>query len=127
MSIQGDRPGAKRVHQVMRRRCSWLLLLGMALVATAAGAQGFLSPLFPVKAQAQFRQVPQGEKTWGAVQVSVEEPYHIQANPATGSGLSTELELKPPAGISAAKPVYPKGKMESFAGLPPLSVYAGVV
>jgi thiol:disulfide interchange protein DsbD len=126
--VEGDMTGTKRVHQVMMKRSRrWLLILSVALTAAAAGAQGFLSPLFPLKPLVQFREVPQGEKTWVAVQLKVEAPFHIQANPATGAGVATELELKPPAGLTTGKPVYPKGKLESFAGLDELSVYAGEV
>jgi hypothetical protein len=61
------------------------------------------------------------------VGLSIVDPYHVHANPATLKNLiATTLTVTPPAGVKVDAPVYPPGKSMKFSfDDQPLSVYAG--
>jgi hypothetical protein len=76
----------------------------------------------------QFKGVPApGASVTAVVRVALDKDYHVHSNePSEKHFIATELSVELPPGISAGKPVYPRGKKEKVAGLyKPLSVYAG--
>src|SRR5437879_3286687 len=75
--------------------------VGNATAASEVKAEGFIS-LDKLTPGANFRV---------AVVVELEEPWHINANPATTEGaIPTELNLRASDAITLKPPVYPRGK-----------------
>ena len=83
------------------------------------------TPAQIVRASADALTIKAGGAADASVRLTVADGYHINANPATFSYLkATELEVVPPAGLSAGKPVYPAPVLKKFQFAPqPLAVY----
>jgi thiol:disulfide interchange protein DsbD len=81
-----------------------------------------------VKAEkAEIKAGGAGEATFV---VTINEPFHINANPPTDKNLiPTEIKFEAQNGVTAGKPVYPKGDKKSFTFNQgkELSVYTGEV
>jgi len=80
-----------------------------------------------VKVKAIPTMIKPNESAEAIVQVSVQNGYHINANPPTFSYLkATELTLEKVSGISVSFIVYPNALTKSFAfAEKPLAVYEG--
>jgi len=106
----------------------WCGALAVALLSAApAGAQ---SPAV-MTAQAKLPAAPvaRGKTIMVAVRLNIKHPYHVNANPATEKFLiPTNVSIKAMSGVTAGKPLYPKGKAIKFAFFgKPLSVYENTV
>ena len=109
------------------------LLAGLLILLAAQGAwaQGYLerlkSPMFPLTELVQHTAVPAGSQTTLSIDMEVEEPWHVQANPATKENLQpTTLELDLPEGVSVVGGVrYPSSERLSFGDDQVLDVYVG--
>lgn len=80
-----------------------------------------------VRASAESVEVRAGGTTEAAVRLAITSGYHVNANPATERFLiPTSLEVKPEAGITVGKIVYPKPLTKKFSfAATPLAVYEG--
>jgi len=80
-----------------------------------------------VRAGADTVEARAGGTTEAAVRLLIADGYHVNANPATEKFLiPTSLEVKPEAGITAGKIVYPKPLTKKFPFAEvPLAVYEG--
>ncbi|MDQ1613492.1 MAG: hypothetical protein QOG00_3423 [Pyrinomonadaceae bacterium] len=80
-----------------------------------------------VRAGADTVEARAGGTTQAAVRLLIADGYHVNANPATEKFLiPTSLEVKPEAGITAEKIVYPKPLTKKFPFAEvPLAVYEG--
>jgi DsbC/DsbD-like thiol-disulfide interchange protein len=80
-----------------------------------------------VKASGDNVEVRAGEAAEAVVRLAIGSGYHVNANPATEKFLiPTSLEVKPEAGITVDKIVYPKPLTKKFSfAQAPLAVYEG--
>ena len=80
-----------------------------------------------VKASGENVEARAGETAEASVRLAIASGYHVNANPATERFLiPTSLEVKPEAGITVDKIVYPKALTKKFAFAEvPLAVYEG--
>ncbi|MDQ1590838.1 MAG: hypothetical protein QOG71_1465 [Pyrinomonadaceae bacterium] len=80
-----------------------------------------------VRAGADTVEARAGGTTQATVRLLIADGYHVNANPATEKFLiPTSLEVKPEAGITAEKIVYPKPLTKKFPFAEvPLAVYEG--
>jgi DsbC/DsbD-like thiol-disulfide interchange protein len=80
-----------------------------------------------VKAEPLPVEIPAGGSGEAVVRVTIQDGYHVNANPPTYPYLiATELQIKPGEGISAGKVVYPTPRTGTFAfAEKPLAVYEG--
>ncbi|HEX8632784.1 MAG TPA: protein-disulfide reductase DsbD domain-containing protein [Pyrinomonadaceae bacterium] len=80
-----------------------------------------------VRASAENVELRAGETAEATVLLAITSGYHVNANPATERFLiPTSLEVKPEAGITAERIVYPKPLTKRFAFAEvPLAVYEG--
>jgi DsbC/DsbD-like thiol-disulfide interchange protein len=80
-----------------------------------------------VSASVERVELSAGETAETSVRLSIKSGYHINANPATEKFLiPTALSVKPEAGITADKVVYPKPLKRKFAFAEvPLDIYEG--
>ncbi len=121
--------------------CWLLLLLVMAACskpgqnsASVSSATSTASPLAQritsesvVKVAAQPVEIPAGGSGEAIVNVTIQNGYHINANPPTYPYLkATELELSPAEGVSVGFFTYPKALNKKFPfAEKPLAVYEG--
>ncbi len=101
-----------------------LTLTGLMLLAIGAKAQ-FNVPKF-LKATAVPQSVAPGKTINLTVTVTIDKPYHIQANPATENYIATEVTVGAVKGFTVGKVVYPKG-LEAVLSGDKVSVYEGTV
>jgi hypothetical protein len=82
-----------------------------------------------VKVLAQRVEIPVGGSGEATVSITIEQGYHLNANPPTFPYLkATTLELKPAAGITVGSIVYPKAINKKFPfAEKPLAVYEGEI
>jgi len=80
-----------------------------------------------VSASVERVELKAGETTESSVRLTITNGYHVNANPATEKFLiPTSLEVKPEAGITIDKIVYPKSLKRKFPFAEvPLDVYEG--
>lgn len=80
-----------------------------------------------VKAAAPRVEISAGGSAEATVRITIENGYHVNANPPTYPYLkATTLELKPADGISVGSVVYPKAINKKFPfAEKPLAVYEG--
>jgi DsbC/DsbD-like thiol-disulfide interchange protein len=80
-----------------------------------------------VRASAENVEVRAGSTAEAAVRLAITDGYHVNANPATERFLiPTSLEVKPEAGVTVDKIVYPKPLTKKFSfAATPLAVYEG--
>jgi DsbC/DsbD-like thiol-disulfide interchange protein len=80
-----------------------------------------------VKAAAQRVEIPAGGSAEATVRLTIQNGYHVNANPPTFPYLKpTELEIAPSDGVSVAFVTYPKAPNKKFAfAEQPLAVYEG--
>lgn len=80
-----------------------------------------------VSASVERIEMRAGETAETGVRLSITNGYHVNANPATEKFLiPTSLEVKPEAGITVEKIVYPKSLKRKFPFAEvPLDVYEG--
>ena len=81
-----------------------------------------------VKAAAKDVIIKAGAEGDAIVQLTIQNGYHVNANPPTFAYLkATELELPPGAGVSVSFIVYPNPLTKTFSfAEKPLAVYEGV-
>jgi DsbC/DsbD-like thiol-disulfide interchange protein len=102
-----------------------------AVAATNANAATKASPPSPlegkVSASVERVEIRAGETAETSVRLSIASGYHVNANPATEKFLiPTVVNVKPEAGITVAKIVYPKPLRKKFPFAEvPLDVYEG--
>ncbi len=72
-------------------------------------------------------EIPAGGSGEAVLRVTIQNGYHVNANPPTYPYLiATELQIKPGEGIAAGKVIYPPPKTGTFAfAEKPLAVYEG--
>jgi len=80
-----------------------------------------------VRASAETVEVRAGQTAEASVRLAITSGYHVNANPATERFLiPTSLEVKPEAGITVDKIVYPEPLTKKFPFAEvPLAVYEG--
>jgi hypothetical protein len=80
-----------------------------------------------VKTIVQRVEIPAGSSAEATVRITIDDGYHVNANPPTFPYLkATTLELKPAEGISIGPVVYPKATEKKFPFADkPLAVYEG--
>jgi DsbC/DsbD-like thiol-disulfide interchange protein len=80
-----------------------------------------------VRASVERVEMSAGETAEASVRLSIKEGYHVNANPATEKFLiPTALSVKPEAGFTVAKIVYPKPHQSKFPYAEvPLDIYEG--
>jgi thiol:disulfide interchange protein DsbD len=97
-----------------------------------AGVPDLVDPFAePVSATGyvSLSNVPQGGTAQLAIELTIREPWHVNANPASEEFLvPTEVVIEPPAGITVRGVVYPKGVEKTLAFAEgTLRLYEGVV
>ncbi len=110
-----------------------LFLAGLAVVSGSAAQAQFTEPFAnePVTATGyvSLSNVPQGGSAQLAIEIKIEEPWHVNANPTSEEYLvPTEVAFELPAGVTLRGIVYPAGiekKLEFSES--PLRLYEGVV
>ncbi|HZO88008.1 MAG TPA: cytochrome c biogenesis protein CcdA [Chthonomonadaceae bacterium] len=115
------------------KRTGWsltaaVLLAALSLMGLGAGtAQAqFGAPKF-IKASATApKTVAPGKPFTVVVTVTVDKPYHIQANPPKQNYIATVVDIGPVSGFKIGKVVYPKPMQIQFLG-ERLPVYEGTV
>jgi thiol:disulfide interchange protein DsbD len=85
-------------------------------------------PVATVQAKLSQPLVPGGDATL-EVRLSIREPFHVNANPASEDYLiPTRLIVAPARGVSVGRPTYPEAEHKKFAFFEkPLAVYEGEV
>ncbi len=80
-----------------------------------------------VKVHASTTDIPAGGTADAIIDVSIDDGYHVNANPPTYPFLKpTELELNPSNGISAGFIAYPNSFMKQFPfAEKPIAIYEG--
>jgi thioredoxin:protein disulfide reductase len=80
-----------------------------------------------VKVEAQPLEIPAGGSAETPVRVTIQDGYHVNANPPTYPYLkATELEISPADGVSVGFVTYPKALEKKFPfAEKPLGVYEG--
>ena len=94
--------------------------------ATSPAAQRITSEGV-VRAAAQRVEIPAGGSAEATVRLTIQNGYHVNANPPTFPYLkATALEISPSDGVSVAFLTYPNGLSKKFAfAEQPLAVYEG--
>jgi hypothetical protein len=109
------------------RRAALLALTLLALTALTGRAHAQLNtPKFLKATAVAPATVTPGKPFDLAVTLTIAAPYHIQANPTTEGYIPTEVKVGTVKGLTAGKPVYPKGMPVTISG-DKLSVYEGAV
>jgi DsbC/DsbD-like thiol-disulfide interchange protein len=68
-----------------------------------------------VKVAAQPVQISAGQSGEAVIRITIQNGYHVNANPPTYSYLkATELEVSPAEGVSLASVTYPKAQNKKF-------------
>jgi thioredoxin:protein disulfide reductase len=95
--------------------------------STASSSAQRITSESVVKVAAQAVEIPAGGSGETIVNVTIQNGYHINANPPTYPYLkATELEISPGEGISFASVTYPKALNKKFPfAEKPLAVYEG--
>ena len=115
------------MRQLFSRRAGLLALTLLALAALQGQAHAqFHAPKFLKATAVAPKMVTPGKPFAVAVTLTIESPYHIQANPATAEYIPTEVKVGAVKGLSVGRPVYPQGMQATISG-DKLSVYEGVV
>ena len=85
------------------------------------------APADVVRAEAPAVEIKAGETKDVEVKLTIQQGYHINANPPTFSYLkATELTVEPGGGITPGKPAYPASVTRKFSfSKDPLAVYEG--
>jgi hypothetical protein len=98
-----------------------------ANAATASPSAQRITSEGVVKAAAQPVEIPAGGSAEAVVRLTIQDGYHVNANPPTYPYLkATVLELSPSEGVSAGDVTYPKAVNRTFAfAEQPLAVYEG--
>jgi len=106
-----------------------LCVLASSLVTLLMNMPAFAQPkaVLSAKAIPATLTVTPGAKTTLKVQLTIQSPYHVNANPASMRFLiPTVITLDKAQGMSVGKPLYPKGTLKKFTFFPtPLAVYQG--
>lgn len=109
------------------RRAGLLAFALLTFLALAGQAHAQLQAPKFVKATAVApKTVTPGKPFDLAVTITIDSPYHLQANPAKEGYTATEVTLGAVKGLKAGKTVYPKGMEVTIAG-DKLPVYEGTV
>jgi hypothetical protein len=101
------------------------MLAAALLLMGAAGAQPS-GPKFLKAAASAPKSVQAGKPFVVSVSVTVDSPYHVQANPSKEGYIATELDMGSVKGLKLEKVVYPKGTEAVISG-DRLPVYKGKV
>jgi hypothetical protein len=107
----------------------WTAIIGfvftIGFMSQNAQAQ-FQPPKFLKAAAAAPKSVEPGKTFTLTIAVTVDTPYHIQANPTKEGYIATELEVGAVKGFKVGKVTYPKA-LETKIGGETLPVYEGKV
>ncbi|MFY9611819.1 MAG: protein-disulfide reductase DsbD domain-containing protein [Blastocatellia bacterium] len=109
--------------------CRVVLVLGLVgAVGGSAFAQTSARVIKVRPAEPVFK-VKTGAAVEAAVVIDIEAGYHINSNrPAESFLIPTALKLQPLKGLTIARVLYPKAKLQKFTFSPkPMSVYEGKV
>jgi len=110
------------------RRCRIFAGIAALLWAFALAAQAGPNDVLTARAVPLKQALSPGDTVTLHVLLSIQHPYHVNANPASEAYLvATAVTLKTAQGIEIGKPVYPKALSRNFAFSPgkPLKVYEG--
>jgi thiol:disulfide interchange protein DsbD len=109
------------------RRAGLLAFTLLMLTALAGNAHAqFKRPNFLKATAVAPKTVTPGKPFELAVMLTIDAPYHVQANPATDGYIATEVRVGAVKGLAAGAPVYPQGMEVKISG-DKLSVYEGEV
>lgn len=111
------------------RNVRWMAIAALVLltgVASRTVNAQFDSPKFLKAAATAPKNVEAGKTFTVTVAITIDSPYHIQANPTKEGYIATELEVSPIKGFKIGKVTYPKA-LETKIGGEALSVYEGKV
>ena len=115
------------MRQLFSRRAGLLALTLLTLAALTGRAHAqFHAPKFLKATAVAPKTVTPGKPFDVAVTLTIESPYHIQANPATADYIPTVVKVGEVKGLVAGQPVYPQGLQATISG-DKLSVYEGAV
>lgn len=120
-ALRSARPSPSRA---LRGAIAVTALMAAAL-ASPASAQ-FSPPQFVHVSAVAPKSVAPGSAFTVTVQVKIDSPYHIQANPTKPGYVATEVTLGPGTGVKLTHVAYPPGKNVTLAG-DLLPVYEGAV
>lgn len=72
-------------------------------------------------------EIKAGSSAQAEIKLTIVEPFHVNSNPPSEKAfIPLEISVENSEGITAGKPVYPKGVMKKFEfSSTPLSVYEG--
>ena len=95
--------------------------MSVAVFAQTSGKVVKVRPAEPVY------KLKAGSAVEAALSIDIEEGYHINSNrPAESFLIPTALKLQPLKGLTVARVVYPKAKLQKFSfSEKPMSVYEG--
>ncbi|MEK6282738.1 MAG: protein-disulfide reductase DsbD domain-containing protein [Acidobacteriota bacterium] len=100
---------------------------GAAATPTASPSAQRITSQSVVKAQPHPVEITAGGSGEAVVRITIQNGYHLNANPPTYPYLkATELEIKPGEGVAVGKVTYPPPVTGTFAfAEKPLAVYEG--
>jgi thiol:disulfide interchange protein DsbD len=103
-------------------------ILAICFMGLPVLAQGS-AKVVKVNPGASAYQIKRGAAAQIAVNIEIDEGYHINSNrPADKNLIATSLKLDRTAGLTATPIIYPKAKLQKFEFSPkPLSVFEGKV
>ena len=105
-----------------------LVILAFCFVSPPVFAQGS-AKVVKVNPGASAYQIRRGGAARIAVNIEIDEGYHINSNrPSDKNLIATSLKLDRTAGLTATPVIYPKAKLQKFEfSQKPLSVFEGKV
>src|SRR5262245_41389855 len=111
----------------MRVYLFWLTLL-IALPLPVFGQES--KDVVKLKSYVSASAIRPDDKFKVAVELSIDEKYHINGNiPSWKGALPTEVHFAPPSGIQVGEVKYPSASLKKFPWMPDteLAVYEGLV
>jgi thioredoxin:protein disulfide reductase len=119
----------------MKRQAVVFLLVGIAAFCGLAPAPqavdlvGSLSEPVTATGYVSLSNIPQGGNAHVAIELQMQSPWHVNANPASEDFMvPTEVTFEPTTGITVSAPIYPAGEEETLSfSEKPLRLYAGTV
>ena len=104
-----------------------ILLLGLAVLINEPAFGQASGKVVKVRPAEPAYKVKAGSAVEAAVVIDIEHGYHINSNrPAESFLIATTLKFEPLKGVTVARVVYPKAKLQKFSfSKTPMSVYEG--
>ena len=108
----------------LRRMVFAIALVGVIIASALGQTSGRVIKVRPAE---PLYKVKAGSAVEAAVVIDIDSGYHINSNrPAESFLIPTALKLQPVKGLSLARVVYPKAKLQKFPfSEKPMSVYEG--